>query len=113
MVGFSFYRSPGRNRELVPNWQSSLREKIVRLLKSRGYRVRPDVTMEGMSGRRYEIHIYAEYRAPLHTSRIAVMCLDRREPVGPDEVHELLQILEDLELDVHKDVAEELAQLRG
>ncbi len=84
---------------MPPAWRAPLKERIVRLLKSRGYRVRPDVTMEGRSGRRYEIHAYAEYRAPLHTSRIAVMCLDRREPIGPDEVQELLQILEDLELD--------------
>ncbi len=76
-----------------------LKERIIRLLKSRGYRVRPDVTMEGRSGRAHTIHAYAEYRAPLHTSRIAVMCLDRREPVGADEVYEFTQILDDLELD--------------
>ncbi len=79
--------------------RAPLKDRIIRLLKSRGYRVRPDVTMEGRSGRAHTIHAYAEYRAPLHTSRIAVMCLDRREPVGADEVYEFIQILDDLELD--------------
>ncbi len=79
--------------------RGTLRERVARLLRSRGYRVRVDEVMVGRSGRRYEVQAYAEYRAPLLTFRIAVACLERGEPVGADEVYELLQALDDLGLD--------------
>ena len=74
-------------------------ELIANLFRSRGYEVRHDIKMVGRSGVEHQIDIYAEYKAPLHTSRIIVECKSYSAPIDKDVVMKLISVVNDLGVD--------------
>jgi len=76
-----------------------LEKLVAKIFSVKGYFVKHNVKLTGRSGVKHQIDIYAEYRAPLHTSRIIIECKAYDEPVSKDTVMKLIQEVEDLGAD--------------
>ncbi|RLG16888.1 hypothetical protein DRN63_03660 [Nanoarchaeota archaeon] len=75
-------------------------EKLVAMIfKGKGYDVKHNVKLMGRSGVEHQIDVYAEYKAPLHISRIVVECKSYDKPVDKDIVMKLIHEVEDLGVD--------------
>lgn len=77
----------------------SLENLVVEVLQSKGYEVKHNVTLRGRSGVEHQIDVYAEFRAPLHTSKMIVECKSHDKPVGKDAVIKLVYEVQDLGVD--------------
>jgi len=76
-----------------------LEEMVARLFRSKGYDVKHNVRLIGRSGVEHQIDVFAEYRAPLHTSKIIIECKAYDKPVGKDVVMKLIHEVQDLGVD--------------
>ena len=76
-----------------------LEKLVAELFRSKGYNVKHNVKLTGRSGVKHQIDVYAEYRAPLHTSRIIVECKSYDRPVDKDIVMKLVHEVDDLGVD--------------
>jgi len=96
-----FYRRRVRERSRVDMSDKGLElERLVTyLFKAKGYDVRHNVKMRGRSGVEHQIDVYAEYRAPLHVSKIIVECKSYDKPIDKDIVMKLIHEVEDLGVD--------------
>lgn len=78
---------------------SELEKLVTNLFKVNGYDARHNVKMMGRSGVEHQIDVYAEYKAPLHTSKIIVECKSYDKPIDKDVVMKLIHEVEDLGVD--------------
>ncbi len=69
------------------------------IFKSYGYNVFHNVGKEGRSGVIHQINLYAEYQAPLHTSRLVIETKSDDKPVDKNQIIQILQIVEDIGAD--------------
>ena len=76
-----------------------LEKLVTQIFRSKGYEVKHNVKLTGRSKVEHQIDVYAEYKAPLHTSRIAIECKAYDKPVNKDIVMKLLNEVEDLGVD--------------
>jgi len=76
-----------------------LEKLVTRLFKAKGYNARHNVKLVGRSGVKHQIDVYAEYKAPLHTSKIVVECKSYDKPIDKDIVIKLIHEVEDLGVD--------------
>jgi predicted transcriptional regulator len=72
---------------------------VTRLFQSKGYYARHNARLTGISGVEHQIDVYAEYRAPLHTSKIIIECKHYDQPVNKDIVMNLINEVRDLGVD--------------
>jgi len=77
----------------------ALEELVARIFRSKGYDVKHNFKLVGRSGVEHQIDVYAEYRAPLHTSRIIIECKSYDKPVDKGIVMKLIHEVEDLGVD--------------
>jgi len=77
----------------------NLEKLVTRLFQSKGYEVRHNVTLKGKSGVEHQIDVYAEFKAPLHTSKVIVECKSYDKPVEKDVVMKLIYEVQDLGVD--------------
>jgi hypothetical protein len=76
-----------------------LERLVANLFKAKGYDVRHNVKMRGRSRVEHQIDVYAEYKAPLHVSKIIVECKSYDKPISKDIVMKLIHEVEDLGVD--------------
>ncbi len=76
-----------------------LEKLITRLFEAKGYYAKHNALLVGRSGVKHQIDVYAEYKAPLHTSRIIVECKAYDKPVNKDIVMKLISEVNDLGVD--------------
>lgn len=76
-----------------------LEKLISRLFLSKGYDVKHNVKFQGRSGVEHQIDVYAEYKAPLHVSRIIIECKAHDKPIDKSVVMKLIQELQDIGVD--------------
>ncbi len=76
-----------------------LERLVAQLFSSKGYFVKHNMKFRGRSGVEHQIDVYAEYRAPLHTSRIIIECKAYDKPVDKDVVMKLIQEVLDIGVD--------------
>jgi len=76
-----------------------LEELVSRLFAAKGYDVKHDIKLKGRSGVTHQIDVYAEYRCPLHVSRIVIECKAYDKPVDKDIVMKLIHEVSDLGMD--------------
>lgn len=60
---------------------AELEKSVARLFAHKGYEVKHDVKFQGRSGVEHQIDVYAEYKAPLHISKIIVECKAHDRPI--------------------------------
>ena len=77
----------------------ALEEKLYQLFKSKGYEVVHNAKRKGRSGAEHQIDVLAEYRCPLHTSRVVVEAKSYDAPVNKDRIMKLMQIVDDIGAD--------------
>jgi len=73
----------------------ALEEFVARIFRAKGYKVKHNFKLIGCSGVEHQIDVYAEYKAPLHTSGI-IECESYNKPVDKDIVMKLVYEVEDL-----------------
>lgn len=73
--------------------------KITELFKQKGYHVTHNVKLRGKSGAEHQIDVLAEYKAPLHTSRIIIEAKSYQNNIEKDIVMKLIQIQQDVSAD--------------
>lgn len=73
--------------------------KIAELFKKNGYTVTHNVKMQGKSGAEHQIDVYAEYKAPLHTTKLIVEAKSYQSNIDKEIVMKLIQIQQDLSVD--------------
>lgn len=66
-----------------------LEKLIATLFKTNGYDTQHNVNLTGSSGVQHQIDVYAEYKAPLHTSRVIIECKSHNNPINKDAVIKL------------------------
>ena len=76
-----------------------LEEIITKLFSVKGYDVKHNVKLMGRSGVEHQIDVYAEYKAPLHTSKIIIECKSYDRPIDKEIVMKLIHEVEDLGVD--------------
>lgn len=76
-----------------------LEDHIARLFKASGYDARHNVKMKGRSGVAHQVDVFAEYKAPLHVSRIVIECKSYDKPIDKDIVMKLIHEVDDLGVD--------------
>ncbi|AGK61147.1 hypothetical protein Asulf_01147 [Archaeoglobus sulfaticallidus PM70-1] len=76
-----------------------LEKLVAQLFKSKGYDVMHNVKLKGRSGVEHQIDVYAEYKCPLHLSRIVIECKAYDTPINKDIVMKLIQEVLDLGVD--------------
>jgi len=76
-----------------------LEEYILRLFKAKGYDAKHNVKMKGRSGVLHQLDVFAEYKAPLHVSKIVVECKSYDKPIDKDIVMKLIHEVDDLGVD--------------
>lgn len=81
--------SKGLNLELI----------IADLFRRNGYTVIHNLKKKGKSGVEHQIDVYAEYKAPLHTSAIVIEAKSYEEPIDKDKIMKFVQIVDDLDVD--------------
>ncbi|MCD6126578.1 MAG: restriction endonuclease, partial [Thaumarchaeota archaeon] len=62
----------------------ALEELVAKIFRAKGYDVKHNIKLMGRSGVEHQIDVYAEYKAPLHTSRIVVECKSYDKPIDKD-----------------------------
>ncbi len=77
----------------------SLELVVADLFKKNGYTVVHNVKKKGRSGVEHQIDVWAEYRAPLHTSIIIIEAKSYKEQIDKDKVMKFIQITDDLGVD--------------
>lgn len=70
--------------------------QVAEMIKAHGYEVTHNVTMVGKSGAPHQIDVLAEYRCPLHTSKMIVEAKAYSHHVSKDIVMKLANIMQDL-----------------
>jgi len=60
------------------------------------YDVKHNVKLVGRSGIEHQIDVYAEYKAPLHISKIIIECKSYDKPIDKDIVMKLIYEVQDL-----------------
>jgi len=78
---------------------SSLELVVADLFKKNGYTVVHNVKKKGRSGVEYQIDVWAEYGAPLHTSIIIIEAKPYQEQIDKDKIMKFVQIVDDLKVD--------------
>lgn len=73
--------------------------KIADLFKQKGYHVTHNIRLQGKSGAEHQIDVLAEYKAPLHTSRIIIEAKSYQNNIDKDIIMKLIQIQQDLSAD--------------
>jgi hypothetical protein len=73
--------------------------KIADLFKQKGYHVTHNIKLQGRSGAEHQIDVLAEYKAPLHTSRIIIEAKSYQSNIDKDIIMKLIQIQQDLSAD--------------
>jgi len=76
-----------------------LEKLVAQLFKSKGYDVMHNIKLKGRSGVEHQIDVYAEYKCPLHLSRIVIECKAYDMPINKDIVMKLIQEVSDLGVD--------------
>jgi predicted small secreted protein len=76
-----------------------LERLVANLFKAKGYDVRHNVKMRGRSRVEHQIDVYAEYKAPLHVSKIIIECKSYDKPIDKDIVIKLIHVVQDLGVD--------------
>lgn len=76
-----------------------LEELITKLFKAKGYDAKHNIKLVGRSGVEHQIDVYAEYKAPLHTSKIIIECKSYDKPIEKDIVMKLIHEVQDLGAD--------------
>lgn len=76
-----------------------LERLVANLFKAKGYDVEHNVKLTGRSGVQHQIDVYAEYKGPLHTSRIVIECKSYDKPIDKDIIMKLVHEVEDLGVD--------------
>jgi hypothetical protein len=76
-----------------------LEKLVANLFKAKGYDAKHNVKMRGRSGVEHQIDVYAEYKAPLHVSKIIVECKSYDKPIDKDIVMKLIHEVGDLGVD--------------
>lgn len=76
-----------------------LEKRITECFKAKGYNVEHNIKLRGRSGVEHQIDVYAEYKAPLHTSKIVVECKSYDQPIDKDIVMKLVHEVDDLGMD--------------
>lgn len=76
-----------------------LEKLVAKLFRAKGYYVKHNVKLIGRSGVKHQIDVYAEYRAPLHTSKIIIECKAYDKPINKDVVMKLINEVNDLGVD--------------
>ncbi len=77
----------------------SLEQVVPDLFKKNGYTVVHNVKKKGRSGVEHQIDVWAEYRAPLHTSVIIIEAKPYQEQIDTDRIMKFIQIVDDLRVD--------------
>lgn len=77
----------------------ALELKLADLFKKSGYDVVHDAKRLGRSGVEHQIDVLAEYRCPLHISRVVVEAKSYDSPIDKDKIMKLIQIVDDLGAD--------------
>ncbi|MFQ5941828.1 MAG: restriction endonuclease [Nitrososphaerales archaeon] len=73
--------------------------KIADLFKKSGYEVVHNVRKKGRSGAEHQIDVWAEYKAPLHTSTVIIEAKSYEANIDKDIVMKLVEIQQDLRVD--------------
>lgn len=73
--------------------------KLTELFKKMGYDVTHDTKKVGRSGAEHQIDVLAEYKCPLHTSKVIVEAKSYDIPIDKDRIMKLIQIVDDLGAD--------------
>lgn len=81
--------SKGLNLELV----------IADLFRKNGYTVIHNLKRKGKSGVEHQIDVYAEHKAPLHTSALIIEAKSYEQPIDKDMIMKFIQIVDDLNVD--------------
>jgi hypothetical protein len=77
----------------------ALEEKLCRLFETRGYQVMHNTRIAGRSGVEHQIDVLAEYRCPLHVSKVVVEAKSYSTPIDKDRIMKLIQIVGDIGAD--------------
>lgn len=72
---------------------------IADLFRKNGYTVIHNLKKTGKSGVVHQIDVYAEYKAPLHTSAIVIEAKSYEQPIDKDLIMKFVQIVDDLNAD--------------
>lgn len=73
--------------------------KLMELFKKMGYDVIHNAKKVGRSGVEHQIDVLAEYRCPLHTSKLIIEAKSYDSPIDKDRIMKLIQIVDDLGAD--------------
>jgi hypothetical protein len=77
----------------------ALELKLTELFKKMGYDSIHNIKKVGRSGAEHQIDVLAEYRCPLHTSKVIVEAKSYDKPIDKDRIMKLIQIVDDLGAD--------------
>ena len=73
--------------------------KLTELFKKMGYDVIHDIKKVGRSGAEHQIDVLAEYKCPLHTSKVIIEAKAYDLPIDKDRIMKLIQIVDDVGAD--------------
>ena len=76
-----------------------LEKLVTKLFQSKGYDAKHNIKLTGKSGVEHQIDVYAEFRAPLHISKVVIECKSYDKPVDKDIVMKLIHEVDDLGVD--------------
>ncbi len=79
--------------------ESSLEVVIADLFEKSGYTVIHNGRKKGKSGVEHQIDVWAEYSAPLHTSRVILEVKSHQEQIDKATIMKFIQMVEDLDVD--------------
>ena len=91
--------SDGKKYSSTVEQGTEFEKQVADLMKSYGYNVTHDVTLVGTSGNTHQIDVYAEYKCPMHTSKIIVETKSYKHNLSKDIVMKLMREMEDLGID--------------
>lgn len=85
----------------VTNYEKglALELKLTELFKKNGYDVVHNSKKVGRSGAEHQIDVLAEYRCPLHSSKLVIEAKSFDKPIDKDRIMKLIQIVDDLGAD--------------
>lgn len=72
---------------------------VADLFRRSGYNVVHNLRKTGKSGVVHQIDVYAEYKAPLHTSVIVIEAKSYEQPIDKDLIMKFVHIVDDLNVD--------------
>ena len=73
--------------------------KIAELFKKNGYDVTHNIRMKGKSGTEHQIDVFAQYKAPLHTTTVIIEAKSYESNIDKEIIMKLVQIQQDLSID--------------